>query len=110
MGDYRIPSPTLGEEFGPHTPSTWRWRPQWLRRPRLQAPAWMSSLPFHLALLGLTVLSTVVVGVQVASNYTHGRPGFSLDLPSELFRQLWRHPSRLSLGVPFSAALLGILL
>lgn len=70
----------------------------------------MSSLPFHLLLLALTVLSTVAVGVQIASNYAHRRPAFSLDLSTPLFRSLWQHPAQLSSGVPFSFTLLGILL
>lgn len=110
MGDDSSAYPILTEERGAPSRTRWRWRPRWLRRPRFQAPAWMSSLPFHLLLLALTVLSTVAVGVQIASNYANRRPAFSLDFSSALFRSLWRHPAQLSLGMPFSFTLLGILL
>ena len=86
------------------------WRPRWLRRPRFQAPSWMSSPPFHLLLLALTVLSTLAVGVQIAADYASHRPAFSLDFSPNLFQSLWHHPAELSSGVPFSFTLLGILL
>jgi membrane-associated protease RseP (regulator of RpoE activity) len=70
----------------------------------------MSSLPFHLLLLALTVLTTVAVGVQIAANYANRRPAFSLDFSSALFQNLWQHPAQLSSGMPFSFTLLGILL
>lgn len=110
MGDDFSSYSAVTEELGAPSRTGWRWRPRWLRLPRFEAPAWMSSLPFHFFLLALTVLSTVGVGVQIAFNYAHARPAFSLDFSSSLFQSLWRHPAQLALGVPFSATLLGILL
>jgi membrane-associated protease RseP (regulator of RpoE activity) len=87
-------------------PPWWRWRPAW----RFRAPAWTSSFPFHAALLGVTLLTTLIVGAQIAANYAARRPAFDLDLSWTLFRNLWEHPSLLASGVPFSTTLLGILL
>jgi membrane-associated protease RseP (regulator of RpoE activity) len=75
-----------------------------------RAPAWMSAFPFHLALFALTVLTTLIVGAQIAANYGARRPAFDLDLSGTLFRGLWHHPSLLLTGLPFSATLLAILL
>lgn len=84
----------------------WRWRPAW----RFRAPAWASSLPFHLTLLALTVLTTLTVGAQIADNYVAHRPAFDLDLSWSLLRSLGQHPLLLLSGLPFSGTLLGILL
>ena len=84
----------------------WRWRSAL----RLRAPAWASSLPFHLLLLALTVLTTLTVGAQVALNYSRHVPAFNLELSDSLLRSIWQHPSTLALGLPFSCTLLGILL
>jgi membrane-associated protease RseP (regulator of RpoE activity) len=84
----------------------WRWRPAW----RFRAPAWTSSLLFHLALLSVTVLTTLTVGAQIAANYAAHRPAFDLDLSWTLLRGLGRNPLLLFSGLPFSATLLGILL
>ena len=84
----------------------WRWRPAW----RFHAPAWMSALPFHLALLGVTVLTTLIVGAQIAGTYAGRRPAFDLDLSRALFSNLWHHPALLLSGAPFSVTLLAILL
>src|SRR5579871_5251395 len=87
-------------------PVWWRWRPSW----RFRAPAWASSLPFHLALLTATLLSTTVVGAQVSLNYTKRLPAFNLELSPVLLRHLWHSPASLGLGLPFSLTLVGILL
>jgi membrane-associated protease RseP (regulator of RpoE activity) len=99
------PSTLASEPVFP--PSRWaRWR---LGR-RWRAPAWISSLPFHLLLFALTVLTTLTVGVEIEANYVAQRPAFNLDFSFTLFQSLWRHPGRLAPGVPFSCTLLGILL
>ena len=84
----------------------WRWRPAW----RFRAPAWTSSLAFHLFLFAATVLTTLSVGAQIALNYSRRLPAFNLELSSALIRNLWHHPASLLLGLPFSFTLLGILL
>jgi membrane-associated protease RseP (regulator of RpoE activity) len=83
-----------------------RWRPAW----RLRLPAWTRSLPFHLLLFLLTALTTVTVGAGIAQNYARHLPSFNLDISFALLRVAFRHPQILASGVPFSAALLGILL
>ena len=93
-----------------HSPRAGIGRWVWSLRARFRAPAWVSSLPFHLLLFALTGLSTLIVGAGIALNYARGLPPFDLDLSFALFRSLWRHPAGLALGLPFSGALLGILL
>ena len=85
-------------------------RPIWRFRAGFRAPAWTSSLPFHLLLFALTGLSTVAVGAGIALNYARGLPPFGLDFSFSLFRSLGRHPAGIALGLPFSGTLLAILL
>ncbi len=111
MGD-RLANPQLGPAalFEPAELALrrpwWRWRPAW----RFRAPAWVSSFPFHLALLATTLLTTLIVGAQIALNYAAHRSAFDLDLSWSLLRSLGQHPSLLLDGLPFSGTLLGILL
>jgi membrane-associated protease RseP (regulator of RpoE activity) len=64
----------------------------------------------HLLLLLATVFSTLIVGARLEYNYLNGAPQFSSD--DDLLPVMWtlQQPSRLLLGIPFSAALLCILL
>ncbi len=71
---------------------------------------WYNSLPFHLALFLLTVMTTLVVGTHIAINYAHNIPVFDWDVFLAFFLDLWRHPGLLLLGAPFSFTLLSILL
>ena len=71
---------------------------------------WYNSLPFHLALFLLTVVTTLIVGTHIALNYAQNLPVFDWDVSLAYFRELWRHPELLVLGVPFSFTLLSILL
>jgi membrane-associated protease RseP (regulator of RpoE activity) len=71
---------------------------------------WYNSLPFHFTLFLLTVLTTLIVGTHIALNYAQNRPAFDWDVSLAYFRELWRHPGLLTLGVPFSFTLLSILL
>ncbi len=84
--------------------------PTWRYRLVRAARAITRSLAFHLALLGLTILTTLVAGTHIALNYSRGSPALDLDLSGAFFQQLWRHPAGLLSGVPFSFALLAILL
>jgi membrane-associated protease RseP (regulator of RpoE activity) len=75
------------------------------RKPR---PYWL-----HLLLLLGTMLTTLIVGAQLQENFRHGLPAFTLGSElMPLFRPtwIWQHPTRLIMGVPFSAALMTILL
>jgi membrane-associated protease RseP (regulator of RpoE activity) len=80
----------------------------WVTRPPKQR-YWL-----HALLLAATIFTTLVVGSHFQYNYLHGLPPlaeednsyipfFPIDLVSE-------HPSRLLLGLPFSASLMLILL
>jgi hypothetical protein len=69
MGDEsqfeRTGEPPVGQM--PWLPSTWvpvRWPPE-------PPTSWYNSLPFHVALFFLTVLTTLVVGTHIALNYAH---------------------------------------
>jgi Peptidase family M50 len=77
-------------------------------KPRKSRPYWL-----HILLLLLTITTTLVVGARLQYNFTHNLPGFDLDnfaLPLFPLKWILENPSRLTLGIPFSATLLGILL
>jgi membrane-associated protease RseP (regulator of RpoE activity) len=108
MGDEsqfgRISEPRVGE-IPWFTPG---WVPaRWPLAPRKR---WYNSLLFHAGLFLLTVLTTLIVGTHIELNYAHNLPVFDWDVSLSYFRELWRHPGLLVLGVPFSFTLLGILL
>lgn len=108
MGD-EFQSAGSGQPLIAETPlptRTWvpvRWPPQSRRR-------WFRSLPFHVALFLLTILTTLVVGTHIEINYARNLPVFDWDPSLAYFRTLWNHPGLLILGVPFSFTLLTILL
>jgi membrane-associated protease RseP (regulator of RpoE activity) len=67
----------------------------------------------HAALLLGTILTTLVVGARMESNFLHNQPAFSMsDDTLPLFHLGWilAQPSRLLLGVPFAGTLMLILL
>lgn len=85
--------------------------PAGARAPRTSSwRRWFTSLPFHLLLFALTILTTLVVGAHIALNYSRGLPAFDWDVSRSYFSNLFRNPSVLELGVPFSLTLLSILL
>lgn len=63
----------------------------------------------HLLLFLATVFTTLVVGARLEYNFSSGLPQFRSN--TDLCPVLWatEQPSRLLLGIPFCAALLGIL-
>jgi membrane-associated protease RseP (regulator of RpoE activity) len=108
MGEQLHP-PNVGEsvslEFaGLEVPRERRWhvRAAWRR--------WLSSLPFHLLLFFLTILTTLVVGAHIATNYAHRLPVFDWEMSWPFFKDLLRNPGHMALGLPFSFTLLGVLL
>jgi membrane-associated protease RseP (regulator of RpoE activity) len=76
----------------------------WLTRPPRRR-YWL-----HALLLLLTVLTTLTVGARLQYNFDHALPAYSTDADYLPFLWAWGHPSRLLLGLPFSATLLLILL
>src|SRR5437764_1146823 len=82
---------------------------QTLPEPRQRRePYWI-----HILLLLATVFTTLVVGARMQYDFLHNLPPFSAGeefLPFFQIRWVLASPSRLLLGVPFSATLLGILL
>ena len=90
----------------PWSPPTW----YPVRRNFPLRKRWYNSLPFHIALFLLTVLTTLIVGAHIALNYAQKVPVFDWDAFLPYFREIWRHPQILLLGAPFSSTLLAILL
>jgi membrane-associated protease RseP (regulator of RpoE activity) len=67
----------------------------------------------HVALLLGTILTTLVVGARMESNFLHNQPAFAIsDDTLPLFHLGWvlSQPSRLLLGIPFAGTLMLILL
>jgi membrane-associated protease RseP (regulator of RpoE activity) len=64
----------------------------------------------HLLLFAATIFTTLIVGSRLQYNFNQGLPQFSSQ--DDLFPVQWalEQPSRLLLGIPFSAALLATLL
>ena len=64
----------------------------------------------HALLLAATAFTTLVGGARLQYNFSHNLPAFATE--DDIFPLLWavKEPSRLLLGVPFSASLLLILL
>ncbi len=66
----------------------------------------------HALLLLATIFTTLVVGARMQFNFLHNLPPFAAGnewLPFFPMRWIMAQPSRLLLGIPFSATLLGIL-
>lgn len=67
----------------------------------------------HGLLLLLTIFSTLIVGARMEFNFLHNLPAFAAGdefLPFFPIEWVFAQPSRLGLGIPFSATLLLILL
>ena len=76
--------------------------------PRKPRPYWL-----HILLLVLTIATTLVVGARLQYNFSHNLPAFTTEsLALTMFPLKWimQSPSRLLMGIPFSATLLSILL
>jgi len=80
-----------------------------LAAPRRRQRYWL-----HILLLLATIFTTLVVGSHFEYNFLHLRPALAdePDSDASLFPidVIWHHPSRLLLGIPFSASLMLILL
>ena len=81
-------------------------------------PVWVVHRPkqrywLHALLLGMTLLTTLVVGSGMQKNYLRGlpplTPGDSV-VPFFPIEQVFQHPAQLLLGIPFSATVMLILL
>jgi membrane-associated protease RseP (regulator of RpoE activity) len=111
MGDghYLEPlgQPLLGGLPAPVQEPRVRWGPDTRRRKWLSR---LRGLPFNLLLFSLTVLTTLIVGTHIARNYARGLPAFDGEFSRAFYSNLWWNPSQLQLGLPFSLALLSILL
>jgi len=93
-------------------PTTLDWgeqsQPQvWVVRP--PRPRWW----LHVLLLAATFLSTLVVGARIYANFAARQPAFSFNddsIPLFPVEWMWEAPARLMHGLPFSLALMFILL
>ena len=70
---------------------------------------WTHRLWLHLLLFGLTFFTTTALGARLAFNFTHNLPAFDLEHDLDVFLQVFRHPSLLLAGLPYSLTLLLIL-
>ncbi len=64
----------------------------------------------HATLFLLTLYSTTLVGARLAYNFAHNLPAIELETDLPAYARLWRDPSQLASGLPFSLTLLLILL
>jgi membrane-associated protease RseP (regulator of RpoE activity) len=82
--------------------------------PVLLAPPRRQRYWLHAVLLLATIFTTLVVGSHFQNNFEQDRPALAEqdDSSFSLFPvdAIWHHPSRLLLGIPFSASLMLILL
>ena len=97
------PWPALAEPSGLEAESGWR---------SFKAPfsRIFGSLPFCILLFLLTLLSTLMLGVQMAQNYSAHLPVLDVEISWAVFVRLLLHPGELWAGAPYAATLLGILL
>jgi len=83
--------------------------------PQVFVPAARRSRPYwlHILLLLVTIGTTLVVGARLQYNFAHDMPAFTTDdfaLPLFPIKWILQNPARLTMGIPFSCTLLGILL
>ena len=64
----------------------------------------------HLLLFALTFMTTTVTGALMVHNFRYNLPAFDLERDLTAFLNMWNHPFSLVSGLPFSLALLAILL
>jgi membrane-associated protease RseP (regulator of RpoE activity) len=76
---------------------------------RYVARVW-GSVYFCLVLFLLTVVTTLVVGVHLAANYSQHLPLFDLNISWAFFAGIIHHPGRLWTGAPYAFTLVLILL
>ncbi len=64
----------------------------------------------HLLLFALTLATTTAMGALMVRNFRDNLPAFDLERDLTAFLNMWSHPLSLLVGLPFSLALLTILL
>lgn len=72
----------------------------------LEPPRWRVALLLFL----VTLLTTTVVGARLQYNFDLGLPAYANNADLFPFAWVWHHPGWLAAGLPFSLALLAILL
>ena len=100
MADSIPPLPTSTTDYYPPVEV-------WVPRP-LKQRYWL-----HALLLVATIFTTLVVGSHMQYDFNHGQSALSGEdsvIPFFPIELIWKHPSRLLLGIPFSASLMLILL
>ncbi|HEY7836976.1 MAG TPA: site-2 protease family protein [Terriglobales bacterium] len=87
------------------------WGPQLWATPRAACiPAPWPKWRLAAGLFALTWLSTTVVGARLAFNFGRHLPAYANNTDLFPFLWAWRHPGLLWAGLPFSTALMAILL
>lgn len=102
--DFREPWAAIQEPPDRYTSGK---RRDWFRNHLARA---LGSFHFCLALFLLTVVTTLVVGVHLAANYSQRLPLFDLNISWGFFAGIFRHPGLLWAGVPYAFTVILILL
>jgi membrane-associated protease RseP (regulator of RpoE activity) len=105
-GFQRVPSPWPAVDDLPSSHACGKRR----RRLRRYVACVSSSAYFCLLLFLLTVLTTLVVGVHLAANYSQHLPLFDLNISWAFFTGILNHPERLWAGASYAFTLVLILL
>ena len=73
------------------------------------APRWRRRIWLHILLILLTFFTTTTLGARLAFNFQHNLPPFDVEQDLLVFLQVFRDPSILWQGLPYSITLLLIL-
>ena len=96
MSSQDYPYPIYAESPPPETPAA--------EQERTRERYWLYTLLF-----AITLLTTTVVGAAMQMDFNRNVP-FDLEHSLDMFVWVWRHPSLLFEGLPFSLTLLAILM
>lgn len=96
MSSQDFPYPIYAESGPPETPAA--------EHERTRERYWLYTLLF-----AVTLLTTTVVGAAMQMDFNRNLP-FDLEHSLDMFVWVWRHPSLLFEGLPFSLTLLAILM
>jgi len=81
----------------------------WLSHAPPCVPPWRRRLWLHLLLFVLTLFTTTALGARLAFNFRHNLPAFDLEHDLTTFLEVFRDPSALLDGLPYSLTLLLVL-
>lgn len=97
-------------DFTPAEGSAPEGLPYWHFKPKAPPTTeWRKRLWVHILLFLLTVFTTTALGSRLAFNFQHNLPAFDIEHDLNVFAQVFRDPSILLLGLPYSLTLMAIL-